>query len=130
VNIPQVITYLCFALSSCAGLDISDISVEAPKNAPMQADAIKDALLAEFPLKSNSGKNLEITVYDCSLGKERLIYNSDGTVTAKTESGYIKLLCAVKKENHLIKAIFIEINSDTQADIAADLIREMRKNLH
>ena len=126
---PRIIICLCFALSSCAGIDIYDIDVTAPENTPIQADVIRSALLAEFPLKSNSGKSLEITIYDCSLGKERLTYNSDGTVTAKTESPYIKLLCAVKKENRLIKAVFIEVNGDAPNDMAVNLIREVKKSL-
>jgi len=129
INILQIIICLCFALSSCTGLDISDINVIAPENVPIQSDAIRNIFLTEFPLKNNSGKNLEITVYDCSLGKERLIYNSDGTVTVKTESGYMKLLCVVKKENRLVKTIFIEASGKTPDDMAADLIREAKKSL-
>ena len=85
--------------------------------------------MAEFPLKGNSDRSLEITIYDCSLGKERLIYNSDGTVTAKTESPYIKLLCAVKKGNRLIKAVFIEASGDASNDMIAGLVRDVKKNL-
>ncbi|MCL2026286.1 MAG: hypothetical protein FWG92_05720 [Leptospirales bacterium] len=125
----RIIICLCFALSSCAGFDIYDIIVTTPENVPMQADAIRNALLTEFPLKNNSGKKLEITVYDCSLGKERMIYNSDDTVTVKTESAYMRLLCAVRKENRLIKAVFIEVSGDTLEGMAADLVRGVKQGL-
>jgi len=129
MNMPRVIICLYFALSSCAGFDISDINVTVPENASIQTDTIRNALLAEFPLKNNSDKNLDITIYDCSLGKERLVYNNDSTITTKIENGYIKLLCAVKKENRLVKTVFIEVSGEALNDMTANLVLEVKKIL-
>ncbi|MDR3236913.1 MAG: hypothetical protein LBT84_00240 [Spirochaetia bacterium] len=123
---------LCLIALSCAALPAaySDIDVSSPKNTAIPADETKKNLQSALAIKKDSPHILEITIYDFSLLKERLIYDNSGIVSERDETGYIRFLCTVKKEGRIIKAVFLEVRGSNKEEMIEALTREVKKNLY
>jgi hypothetical protein len=128
----KLVPALCLIALSCAALPVaySSIDVSSPKNTALMADEIKQNLQNALLTKNDSPHILEITIYDFSLLKERLIYDSNGITSERDETGYIRFLCTIKKEGRIVRAVFLEVRGSNKEEMIDALTREVKKNLY
>ena len=107
----------------------SQITVSTPKGVQISPENIKTAVLQQLILDPQSARTLELTIYEYSSGKEKLIYDINGSISSSNEAAYMKVLCSVTENGSLNKAFFVEASGSNDEQLITSLKTELMKQL-
>ena len=121
---------MCWLAGCSSKLNVySQITVSTPKGVQISPENIKTAVLQQLILDPQSARILELTIYEYSSGKEKLIYDIDGNISSSNEAAYMKVLCAITENGRLNKAFFVEASGSNDEQLITSLKTELMKQL-
>ncbi len=108
---------------SCAGAQpaFSGITVTIPEDFAITEREIRSALPQDLIVPGKAKDLLEITVYEYSSGKEKLICDKKGEIREESEEGYIKLLIKIRRNGAIKRLIFVDAMGSGNADMLEEL---------
>jgi hypothetical protein len=97
------------------------VTVTIPEGCSVTEKEIRSALPQNLIFPEKTKDLLEMTVYECSSGKEKLICDKNGEIREEREEGYIKLLMKIRRNGTIKKLIFLEAKGSGNAAMLEEL---------
>jgi hypothetical protein len=113
---------------SCSGAPplFSAVTITIPEGYAVTEREIRSALPDDLVSPGKTKDFLEITVYEYSSGKEKLICDKNGEIREEQEEGYIKLLVKIRRDGTIKRFVLVEAKGSGNAAMMEELKTRIR----